>query len=291
MQIAGNGQVEAIECLVIGHVSLDESSGGVRLGGSAAYASVTARKLGYRAGVVTAAQETTPLSLLEEGVQVCRRASQVTTRFQNTYAKVGQREQILLSRASKLDTADIPTTWINAPVVFLAPIAQEIDEVFMQTFSASPFVGLLLQGCLRKWDGQGRVSPAPWKNASRILPGVSAVVFSLEDVGGNWSLAKSYAQAAPLAVITLAEKGAVLFRGEESRRFRARPAQVVDPTGAGDVFAAAFFLRLYETGDPVAACRFANAMASFSTEGEGWDAIPLRSEVETWLSGHSKEER
>jgi len=291
MQLERNRLVEAIECLVIGHVSLDESSGGVRLGGSAAYASVTARKLGYRAGVVTAAQETISLSFLEEDVQVCRCASQTTTRFQHTYSKVGQREQVLLSRASKLDTTDIPITWIKAPVVFLAPIAQEIDEAFIQTFTSSPFVGLLLQGCLRKWDRQGRVSPAPLKNASQILSGVSAVVFSLEDVGDDWSLAKSYAQAAPIAVVTLAEEGAVLFQGQDPRRFRTRPAQVVDPTGAGDVFAAAFFLRLYETGDPVVACRFANVMASFSTEGEGWTAIPLRSEVETWLSGHSKEMR
>ncbi len=289
MQIEGNGQVEAIECLVVGHVSLDESSGGVCLGGSAAYASVTARKLGYRVGIVTAAQETIPLSFIDEGVQVCRRISQTTTRFQHTYSKDGQREQILLSRASKLDTSAIPVAWTKAPVVFLAPIVQEIDEAFIQMFTTFQFVGLLLQGFLRKWDRQGRVSPAPWKNASQKLSGVSAIVFSLEDVGEDWSLAKDYALAAPIAVVTMAGEGARLFQGEQSRHFETRPAQVVDPTGAGDVFAAAFFLRLYETGDPLEACRFANVAASFSTEGAGWDAIPSRTAVETWLSKYSKE--
>ncbi len=291
MQIDRKGQAEPVDCLVIGHISLDESSEGVHLGGGVAYTSVTAHKLGYRAGVVTAAQETTPLSFVGEGVQVCRRVSQATTRFQHTYSKAGQREQILLSRASKLEPSDIPTAWAKAPVVFLAPIAQEFDDDFIQSFSAPTDVCLLLQGWLRQWDQQGRVSPAPWKNAQRILPGVRAVVFSLEDVGGNWSLAKSYAQAAPIAVVTMADEGVMLFQGEESRRFGTRPAQVVDPTGAGDVFAAAFFLRLYETGDPAVACRFANVMASFSTEGEGWDAIPSRSDVELWLSRHSREVR
>jgi sugar/nucleoside kinase (ribokinase family) len=58
----------------------------------------------------------------------------------------------------------------------------------------------------------------------------------------------------------------------------------VDPTGAGDVFATAFLIRLAETGDPGQAARFANVTASFSVEGWGMAAIPTRLQVEDYLS-------
>jgi sugar/nucleoside kinase (ribokinase family) len=66
----------------------------------------------------------------------------------------------------------------------------------------------------------------------------------------------------------------------------ARPVQEVDPTGAGDVFASAFLIRFAETGDPLAAARFATVVASMSVEGAGMATIPDRRRVEDWLSRH-----
>ena len=43
----------------------------------------------------------------------------------------------------------------------------------------------------------------------------------------------------------------------------------VDATGAGDIFAAAFFWRLYVTRDPWEAARFATHLASFCSQEEG----------------------
>ena len=58
----------------------------------------------------------------------------------------------------------------------------------------------------------------------------------------------------------------------------------VDPTGAGDVFAAAYLIRYHETGDPYEAAQFANLVASFSVEAPGTEGIPTRDEVLTYLS-------
>ena len=55
-----------------------------------------------------------------------------------------------------------------------------------------------------------------------------------------------------------------------------RPSNELDPTGAGDVFAAAFLLRLHETNDPIAAATFAAQIAGASVEGQGTSAIPQR---------------
>jgi len=58
----------------------------------------------------------------------------------------------------------------------------------------------------------------------------------------------------------------------------------VDPTGAGDVFAAAFMIRLIETDDPCQAAQFANTVASFSIEGPGVSGIPMRHQVEAYVA-------
>lgn len=47
------------------------------------------------------------------------------------------------------------------------------------------------------------------------------------------------------AMVTLAEEGAELYQGEEEKHFPALPAQVKDPTGAGDAFRAGVLAALH----------------------------------------------
>ena len=54
----------------------------------------------------------------------------------------------------------------------------------------------------------------------------------------------------------------------------AYPINEVDPTGAGDVFAAAFLTHLHKHGNPEQAIDFANCTASFSVEQAGIAGIP-----------------
>jgi sugar/nucleoside kinase (ribokinase family) len=48
----------------------------------------------------------------------------------------------------------------------------------------------------------------------------------------------------------------------------------LDPTGAGDVFAAAFLVHLSRHGDPRQAVDFANCVASLSIQHVGIEGIP-----------------
>ena len=48
----------------------------------------------------------------------------------------------------------------------------------------------------------------------------------------------------------------------------------VDPTGAGDIFATSFFVRMQTSPDPIIAARFATYVASASVEHPGLDGIP-----------------
>jgi sugar/nucleoside kinase (ribokinase family) len=58
-----------------------------------------------------------------------------------------------------------------------------------------------------------------------------------------------------------------------------------DDLGAGDVFAAAFFVALHEGLAPARAAAFAGAAASLRIEGAGADAIGDRAAIEARLAG------
>jgi sugar/nucleoside kinase (ribokinase family) len=54
----------------------------------------------------------------------------------------------------------------------------------------------------------------------------------------------------------------------------------VDATGAGDIFTAGFFVRLYQTRDPWEAARFATHLAAYSVTRRGLHGIPTHAEIE-----------
>jgi sugar/nucleoside kinase (ribokinase family) len=80
--------------------------------------------------------------------------------------------------------------------------------------------------------------------------------------------------------ITEAAEGARLYWNGDVRRFRRTAIKEVDPTGAGDIFAAAFFTRLHSTRDPWEAARFATNLSSFSVTRTGLASIPKPEEIE-----------
>ena len=65
-----------------------------------------------------------------------------------------------------------------------------------------------------------------------------------------------------------------------------RPANELDPTGAGDTFATAFVIRLLDTANPAQAARFAYVTASFGVEDFGHAGIPSRAQVEAYMLAH-----
>jgi len=274
--------------LAIGHVTLDTVDGGYAPGGTATYAAVTAARLGLRTRVLTACDSLgrQAASTLEALAEVSWIYAPATTAFTNIYLPTGRR-QILSTAAPPLRPADVPNSWLDSDVVHLGPVAQEVDESFLSLFGDGSTVGLTPQGLLRSWDSRGNVGPKVWRPASEKLANVQAIVLSEEDVGPNRDLIDYYAEHCPIVVITYGYRGCVLRLGGERISLPTRPANEVDPTGAGDVFATAFFIRLHETGgDAVTAARFANVVGSFSVEGPGISAVPTRDIVDNWLAEH-----
>jgi sugar/nucleoside kinase (ribokinase family) len=97
--------------------------------------------------------------------------------------------------------------------------------------------------------------------------------------GVDAKLVEALAAACRLLALTEGAAGARVYWNGDVRRIQAPPAAQVDPTGAGDVFAAAFFIRLFDTRDPWEAARFANQLASTSVTRPGLRGVPTAEEA------------
>jgi len=266
-----------VDYLVIGHVARDLTPDGSVLGGTAAYSALTARAFGLNVGIMTVAGPDVSLSSLN-GFPVHMIKSKSSTTYENIYTENG-RVQYLRAQASHIDLNDVPEAWRSASIIHLGPIANEMDSVLPDGFSPS-LLGLTPQGWMRQWDSNNLVSPCEWNDAEVALPQAGAVVFSREDVNGDDELIEHMAQQTKILVVTEGPAGAVLYWNGDRRRFRAPSVNEVDATGAGDVFATAFFIRYLNIRDPWEATRFATLVASHSVERAGLDGIPTSLEIE-----------
>ena len=106
---------------------------------------------------------------------------------------------------------------------------------------------------------------------------------SVEDVNRDLELVEAMAHQTRVLCVTEGESGSVLYWNGDRRRFRPPLVKEVDATGAGDIFAAAFFTRMYTTRDPWEAARFATNLAAYSVTRTGLNGIPTQQEVEGCL--------
>jgi len=278
----------APDFLVIGHLAKDKAAEGWRLGGSAAYASLTASKLGLRTAVLTSAASDLDLSLLLPDIDVRLLPSSETTTFENIYGPKG-RLQYVWARARDITASDVPQEFLEAKVVLLGPLVGEVEEEVARCFPRS-LLAISPQGWLRTVLPDGRVeqiSPRRWRPRP-LLKRSRALFVSDEDLPPaetEETLARWAAQV-PLLAFTRGARGARLWSEGRWRQVPAIPAEELDPTGAGDVFAAAFLSRYIETDDAWQAALFAAAAASVSVEAPGTAAIPSRQQVEERLRAY-----
>lgn len=268
-----------IDYVVIGHICADlQPDGSTRLGGTALFAALTAHRLGLRTAIVTACAPDFDLSAIPEGVQIFRQPSPATTIFENRY-HAGGRTQLLHARAETIDLRYVPAEWLDAPIVHIAPIIQEVPDTIAALFPQA-LIGVTPQGWIRSVQPDKIVTTAPDDLLALPFTGVRIVILSEEDVQYNAPLVEQLAQRIPIVVLTRAERGATVFASGAPTNVAAFPAEVVDPTGAGDVFAAAFFMALQQGQLPVAAARWACAAAAYAIEGPGSSRLPTTKQVE-----------
>lgn len=244
-------------------------------GGAVAYSAGTAAAMGLSAGVVTSCSPGYPFDSLLASAEVVDVPAEATTTFE--YAlNDGVRTQWLMSRAAELRREDVPESWSGARIVLLGPVANELPLDAAEWFSDDSFICAVPQGWQRSTDRTGKVVVAPAVPIG-LSERIDAVVVSEADVPSIHI--QTWTETFPVVAVTRGRRGTRVYADRRVRDFPPTAANEVDATGAGDVWAAAFAIRLVETDDVTAAANFASAAAAISIERCGMLGIPTRDEV------------
>ncbi len=258
-----------IDYLVVGHVTLDITPDGPVAGGTATFSSRVAHALGCRTAVFTSAAEDFDLDHTFPEIEVFRVPSRETTTFENIYTDSG-RKQKLHALAGLIPSDQIPLSWRRAKIVHLGPIVNEIEPDLIEMFSNS-LIGVTPQGWYRSWKPDGTVYVKDWINAQEVLKLAAVVIVSPEDLP-DINMIDQFREWCPIVILTQRFGGCVVYCRDETRHIPAPKVQEISPTGAGDIFATSFLIRLHQTkGNAWEAAHFANQVAAASVTKQGLD--------------------
>jgi len=277
--------VSAPAFLAIGHVTLDRSGADAEPGGAALYAAVTAHRLGASAGILTSHAEDFPLDRIPPQIEVVSVPSRRTTTIARGADPAGAWTLGCEALASPITPADVPEDWLEAPLVLLAPVMNELDPRVPAVFPDATLAAAA-QGWLRGRAPDGRVVPTGWASAALVLSRIQALFLGGRDVDVAAPATVEWYQRVPVGVITAGRLGALLFVNGERYEVPPYPAREVSPTGAGAVFAAAFLLHYERDGDPWDAAAAGACAAALSVEGPGLSAIPDAARLEAALASY-----
>jgi len=282
-----NSQMNPVETtpdyLLIGHFTADLWPDGRTLGGTVGYAARTAHAFGIKVAALTSAAIGEPLlDEMRQYAQLVSLPADATTTFENIYEPSG-RKQYVRGIAAPINGSDIPAAWLKAPLVHFAPIAGEGDPKIAHLFKNS-MVMLTLQGWLRHIGEDGLVSFKRWFEAD-ALNAIDIMVYSEEDIVQAPELEQAFIDNVEHLFITRAERGGSYYHNGERFEYATPQVELVQPTGAGDVFAAALLASLPELDyNMLAAARVAARLGATAVTRDGLEGAPTPQEVQQALA-------
>ena len=232
---------------VVGLVSLDRVDGGLpRLGGAPYYAARALRLLGHPAVIATKlAMEDSGRGLHALGVPVVSRPATRTIAFR--IENEGDERQM------ELETPGEPWTPKDARG-WLAEAFAHADWLHAGALTRDDFpaetLALLGRGRTLSLDGQALVRPSKAGEIvldgdydPRVLEHVDILKLSqaeAETLGLSYDERSLGSLGVREVVVTLGRKGSVVYADGIAEHVPAGPSELADPTGAGDVFMAAY---------------------------------------------------
>ena len=254
-----------MDLVVLGHVAIDHvifpDKREIILPGGAATAVATSAALsGAKVGLVTKVGKDFPkewLNRLSEildikGVHILEGN---TIHIYMIYHEDGSVDApVDMGVAQKMGETEIPEEYLNAKIFHISPIPPEeqlkvINRLKGKRISLD-FNPTYMEDYKTKKDLMKEIISrteviVPNEREARTFTGEKDLKKAAKTL---------YEWGANLTIITLGEKGALLYNGEKFMEFEALPInEIVDPTGAGDAFAGGF-LAQYAKETPIEEC-------------------------------------
>lgn len=306
--------------VTVGHVTRDaiehpKRGTLYRIGGSAFYSALQAARLGLRTLIITQGVPGEIEELIEpyrEELELRVIPAEHTTTL-STQGMGAARTQRLLTWAGPI----VEPIAVDTTILHVAPVARETPVCWE---GQAGFVGLTPQGLVRLWredeglplvqlDAGSLLGDIPLIPPDReALPGyMSAVTLDPAQLPERFDAAVIAEQECPncqplfpaarhqgagVAVTAGSRPTTVHLPADGSVVQTPFPPPVAtcDDIGAGDVFAAAFFVALVEGRPPLQAAEFANVAAAIRIAGDGAGAIGRRAQIESWSAERSQRE-
>lgn len=284
------------ELLVVGAASRDLDGAdprGWRLGGGVTYGSLACARLGLQVqaliGVDGLAAPAAELDLLRAaGVDIELTPLARGPVLDNQRSAHG-RVQFVAQAGDPLPAAALPVRFRDTAAVLLAPIAGELGADWARAVRQDAFVALAWQGLARRLEAGRPMVARPLRRSALVARAQIAQV-SAEDAAGGGPPLTNLLRDGQQLVVTHGRHGAVhveRHRGGLRARFVPSypPGREVDPTGAGDVFLAAWTASLLSAPDHhMAGARWralavAAAAASLNVEAAGLTGVPTLRQV------------
>lgn len=254
-----------MDLVVLGHVAIDHvifpDKREIILPGGAATAVATSAALsGAKVGLVTKVGKDFPkewLNRLSEilnirGVHILEGN---TIHIYMIYHEDGSVDApVDMGVAQKMGETETPKEYLNAKIFHISPIPPEEQLKVINRLKGKKISLDFNPTYMEDYKTK--------KDLMKEIISRTEIIFPNErearTITGEKDLKKAakilYEWGANLTIITLGEKGALLYNGEKFTEFEALPInEIVDPTGAGDAFAGGF-LAHYAKETPIEEC-------------------------------------
>lgn len=192
-----------------------------------------------------------------------------------------------------INIRDIPDEFLNTRAILLSPSLQEINAEFVEWIFNSTEALVFLDPQLRKLNSEGRLELIrnfnvaektqssldvikPNQLESELLTGESDLFLAAE-LMVEW--------VSEICVITLGEKGSLVYDGNDFSIIPSYGTKEVDTSGAGSVYLAAFASKLVDERSLIDCGIYASSVASLKVESQAMNfaidesKIRLRSDI------------
>jgi 1D-myo-inositol 3-kinase len=273
--------------LSVGHVTHDLYPSGVTPGGCAYYGARVYRALGASSHLTTAVgmdfRFDDKLVDLEPRVQ---RAGS-TTVFRNVYTP----GKLRLQRLDALASAIAPEACDRSgyDLVHLAPVLGEVDLEHWTEIKRGALTAISVQGWIKRPGGSfDRLhpeveEPCPataravvqqrWRPDATVLRRIDVACLGHEDLVDQGDLLQRLVKHVPVVACTHNVAGVDVYVAGCRSRVGIFSTKEIDPTGAGDSFAAGFLYGMASGSSPLEAAQLGAAVASVMVEHEGANGV------------------
>lgn len=239
-----------------------------KLGGTVSYSGKLSNALSCSCTILTSYSSAFKFEDDFHKIKLINQGSEKTTCFRNEYSS-GIREQKLFSVADEIRLEGLSRICSEYDIIHIAPIIHELDLSIQQVIPEDSFCLVTPQGWLRDISGEKVIN----KYIDLRIFKNRIIIISQDDIDLTLGESLEISEHCRLLIITRASKGASLFINGEVIHYDAIKVKEIDPTGAGDIFAAAFTIEYYRTGNADKAIKFAIELAGVSVSYPAFDFL------------------